>query len=91
VCVGFISVLRVPSPKSHSEPKESPSASSERFEKLTASGAGPLLVLRRKSARGVAFCPSAAVRTFTMSVFGVDAAPRASVTTRLTRYSPGTA
>jgi hypothetical protein len=46
----------------------------------------------RKSARGGALGSTGSSsfgRTFTMSVFGADTAPRASVTTRLTWYSPG--
>src|SRR5262249_44295020 len=52
VCVGSCEELCEPSPKSHSEVKESPSASEDLLVKVTASGARPLLGLSRKSARG---------------------------------------
>src|SRR5262249_37402611 len=101
-CVGFRSLLCEPSPKSQEALKLSPSASVDLLVKATVRGAGPLLVLTRKSARGGGVSGEVVVvedrrvvvvvsggATFRMSSFGVDTARRASVTMRTMWNVPG--
>src|SRR5207249_4578996 len=92
--VGFSALLFEPSPKSQEDLKLSPSGSVDLFVKVTVSGAGPLLGAVRKSATGGRFSRVVVVvedrrvvvvvvviggATFTMSLFGLDTPPRASV------------
>src|SRR5438094_371468 len=97
-----MAVLCDPSPKSQSEVKVSPSGSEDLLVNATVSGASPLRRFMRKSAVGVRFSRVEVVvedgvvvvvviggATFTMSLFGLDTPPRASVTMRTMVNVPG--